>query len=140
MLAQTEVGHATGHDPRLVYLAGAKLQPRTDAERVVLAASVAKGLELHVHREVAVPEIVAQQSRRAGAVDQHEIFVAILVDVRYRDCGRPGRAHRSWNHVRPIEKTCPSHRSGREIPRRKLYPRVELPFPTTTRSSQPSLS
>src|SRR5207244_5065828 len=62
--AQSKVSYPICGDARLIYLAGANLQSRTDAERVVLAAAVAEAFELDVQREVVVSKIVAQETRR----------------------------------------------------------------------------
>ena len=79
---------ASGRCPRR---GAATLAPTPNA--LFLPLPVRKAFELHVEREVAVPEIVAEQSRRSGSVDEQQIFVAIVIDVGNRDRGRPGRAH-----------------------------------------------
>ena len=85
-------------------LAGAELQPRADAERVVLAAAGAERLELDVQGEVAVPELVAQQTRRAGGIDEREILVAVVVDVGDRDRGGARGAQRRGENARSVEE------------------------------------
>ena len=57
--------HATVDEARLIDLARTQLELRADAKRVVLAATRAESLELHIHGEATVAELVAQQSRRA---------------------------------------------------------------------------
>ena len=88
MRPQAKVRRTAGCNPRLVDITRSKLQPRADSECVVLPASIAEALELHVHCEVVVPEVVAQKAWGARGVDQQEILVAIAIYIRDRNRGR----------------------------------------------------
>ena len=88
MTAQSKGRHATGHDARLIELARADLEPRADAERVVLAAAGSERRELHLHAEVGVAPVVAQQVD-AVAVAEEDILIAVAVEVG--DQQRPNR-------------------------------------------------
>src|SRR4029077_735115 len=78
--AQSKGRHTTGHDARLIELARADLEPRADAERVVLAAAGAERRELHLHAKVGVATVVAQQVD-AVAIAEEVVLIAVAVDV-----------------------------------------------------------
>src|SRR6185369_13904339 len=80
------------------------LHARADAERVVLPAAGAERLQLDVEGEVAVPELVAQEMRRAGRVDDREIFVAIVVDLGDGDRSGAEGTKLGGENVRAIEE------------------------------------
>src|SRR5207237_4693108 len=104
MRPQSKVCDAIGGDARLVDRTGAQLQPGTDSKCVILATAIAQSLELDVDRQITVSHLVAQQPRSASAVDQPEILVAIIIDVRHRNRRSPSRAHGWWYHSGLIDK------------------------------------
>src|SRR5439155_11379318 len=69
-----------GHDACLVELPGPNLEPRADTERVVLAAAGAECRELHLHAELGIAAVVAQEVH-TGAVPDEDVLVAVTIEV-----------------------------------------------------------
>src|SRR6185295_4499729 len=87
----------------LVDLTSAYLDPRSDAERVVLAAPRAERRKLDLHSKTGVAAVVAEQVH-AGCASHEQVLVSVAVHVAHHYRYRVPRPHRGGEQCGTIRE------------------------------------